>query len=103
MCLIATPNSLPYILLCGVRPSVGGGFGPLGLAFLSPFTRNRLTAYFVMPGVIEGHFDNLPDQRYVSVFVPQTALPNRKAIHGAACQDGKLQDKRLCQGLKYVV
>ncbi len=30
MCLIASPNSLPYILLCCVRPSVGGGSGPLG-------------------------------------------------------------------------
>ncbi len=37
-------NSLRYILLCGVRPSVWGGFGPLGLSCLSPFTRERLTA-----------------------------------------------------------
>ncbi len=39
-------KSLTYILLCGVRPSVGGGFGPLGTRGLVPVIRN-LCAGFV--------------------------------------------------------
>ena len=32
-------KSLTYILLCGVRPSVGGGFGPLGTPWGVPVLR----------------------------------------------------------------
>ena len=44
MCGVSGINSLRYILLCGMRPSVRGGSGPLGPRCLVPFTRNRLTA-----------------------------------------------------------